>query len=75
MNHARRLADGDWTGADSDEEAVEVDRKEEQQEKDAEDDGMEIERKKLPKYYANQVRAIFLTMHYFTKKRAHDLPR
>ncbi|XP_041693593.1 snurportin-1 [Coregonus clupeaformis] len=58
VNHARRLADGDWTGADSDEEEVVVDRKEEEQqekEKDAEDEGMEIERKKLPKYYANQL--------------------
>ncbi|XP_010882601.3 snurportin-1 [Esox lucius] len=61
VNHARRLADGDWTGADSDEEeVVEVDKKEQQQEeeeekKNSDDDGMEIERKRLPKYYANQL--------------------
>ncbi|XP_018621103.1 snurportin-1 isoform X3 [Scleropages formosus] len=47
VNHARRLADGDWTGADSDEE---------QGKEDEEDQGMEIEqRRKLPKHYANQL--------------------
>ncbi|KAJ7998299.1 hypothetical protein DPEC_G00221250 [Dallia pectoralis] len=60
VNHARRLANGDWTEADSDaeeEEEVEVDKKEPQQqlENNSDDDGMEIERKKLPKYYANQL--------------------
>ncbi|KAK1116373.1 snurportin-1-like [Acipenser oxyrinchus oxyrinchus] len=48
VNHARRLADGDWTEADSDEEQGE--------EVEAEEEGMEIgEKKKLPKHYANQV--------------------
>lgn len=48
VNHARRLADGDWTGADSDEEQGE--------EVEAEEEGMEIgEKKKLPKHYANQL--------------------
>ncbi|XP_023678564.2 snurportin-1 [Paramormyrops kingsleyae] len=46
VNHARRLADGDWTGNDSDEEAGE----------EEEDEEMEIEqRKKLPRHYANQL--------------------
>lgn len=54
MNHARRLADGDWTGTDSDEEVEEKPKS--QQQDEAEDEGMEVEqRKKLPKHYANQV--------------------
>lgn len=59
VNHARRLADGDWTGADSeDEEEKEKKEKKSQQQldKSADEDGMEIEeRKKLPRHYANQV--------------------
>lgn len=57
VNHARRLADGDWTGADSDGEE-DMEKKEEgerEQEDKAEEEGMEIERRKLPKHYANQV--------------------
>ncbi|XP_062859734.1 snurportin-1 [Trichomycterus rosablanca] len=53
VNHARRLADGDWTGPDSDEE---VEEKLNQQQNEEEDEGMEIEqRKKLPRHYANQL--------------------
>uniref|UniRef100_A0A8B9K272 Snurportin-1 n=1 Tax=Astyanax mexicanus TaxID=7994 RepID=A0A8B9K272_ASTMX len=55
VNHARRLAEGDWTGADSDEEQEEKTQKNQQQD-EAEDEGMEVEqRKKLPKHYANQL--------------------
>ncbi|XP_061078251.1 snurportin-1 [Conger conger] len=65
VNHARRLAEGDWTGADSEEEEEEEERekkkkqpevngKEMDQEED--DEGMEIEqRKRLPRHYANQL--------------------
>lgn len=45
MNHARRLAENDWVGVESDEE-------EDEEEEDEEE--MEVERK-LPKRYANQV--------------------
>ncbi|XP_030639153.1 snurportin-1 [Chanos chanos] len=56
VNHCRRLADGDWTEADSEEEEAEEKKNEQQPQNDAEDEGMEIEqRKKLPKYYANQL--------------------
>uniref|UniRef100_A0A672HJD8 Snurportin-1 n=1 Tax=Salarias fasciatus TaxID=181472 RepID=A0A672HJD8_SALFA len=44
VNHARRLANGDWTGTDSDGE-----------DEEEEEEGMEIERRKLPKHYANQL--------------------
>lgn len=54
VNHARRLADGDWTGPDDDE--GEDMEKQEEGERRAEDEGMEVERRKLPKHYANQVR-------------------
>lgn len=58
VNHARRLADGDWTGADSDgEEQLEAQEQGEQP-RDApeeEEEGMEVERRKLPKHYANQL--------------------
>lgn len=57
VNHARRLADGDWTGADSDGE--DMDKQDEgEREQDGnteEEEGMEVERRKLPKHYANQV--------------------
>lgn len=55
VNHARRLAEGDWTGADSEEEEEpEVNGKEVELEE--EDEGMEIEqRKRLPRHFANQV--------------------
>ncbi|XP_067090937.1 snurportin-1 isoform X2 [Osmerus mordax] len=55
VNHARHLADGDWTGADDDTEEM-VETKEED-EKQVEEDvpEMEIERVKLPKHYANQL--------------------
>ncbi|CAK6954435.1 snurportin-1 [Scomber scombrus] len=57
VNHARRLADGDWTGADSDGEEDMEKKEEGEQEQDdkAEEEGMEIERRKLPKHYANQL--------------------
>ncbi|KAM6937084.1 snurportin-1 [Xenentodon cancila] len=57
VNHARRLADGDWTGADSDGEEDMEKQEEGQREQDgtAEEEGMEIERRKLPKHYANQL--------------------
>lgn len=59
VNHARRLADGDWTGMDSDTEE-EVEKKkghgEEQVEEDLNDPEMEIEQRiKLPLHYANQL--------------------
>ncbi|KAJ8417047.1 hypothetical protein AAFF_G00282740 [Aldrovandia affinis] len=54
VNHARRLADGDWTGADSEEEEELESGEKEAGEK--EEEGMEIEqRKKLPRHYANQL--------------------
>ena len=57
VNHARRLADGDWTGADSDgeEDMEKQDQGERKKDGDAEEEGMEIEKRKLPKHYANQV--------------------
>ena len=57
VNHARRLADGDWTGADSDGEEDKEKTEEGGQEQDGqtEEEEMEIERRKLPKHYANQV--------------------
>lgn len=59
MNHARRLADGDWTGADSDGEEDMEKQQEGKQEQDgsAEEEGMDVDRRKLPKNYANQVSA------------------
>ncbi|XP_067292784.1 snurportin-1 isoform X1 [Pseudorasbora parva] len=56
VNHARRLADGDWTGVDSDDEEDKEKKSPEQLENSADEEGMEIEqRKKLPKHYANQL--------------------
>ncbi|XP_056272334.1 snurportin-1 [Pseudoliparis swirei] len=59
VNHARRLADGDWTGADSDGEEDMEKKEEGEREEDGdteeEEEGMEIERRKLPKHYANQL--------------------
>uniref|UniRef100_A0A7N8X7H8 Snurportin-1 n=1 Tax=Mastacembelus armatus TaxID=205130 RepID=A0A7N8X7H8_9TELE len=57
VNHARRLANGDWTGADSDgEEDMEKQEDGEKEQDGAEkEEGMEIERRKLPKHYANQL--------------------
>ncbi|XP_016393085.1 snurportin-1-like [Sinocyclocheilus rhinocerous] len=53
VNHARRLADGDWTGADSEDEEK---KSPPQLENSADEEGMEIEqKKKLPKHYANQL--------------------
>lgn len=56
VNHARRLANGDWTGADSDGEEDMEKQNEGEQEQDGngEEEEMEVERKK-PKDYANQV--------------------
>lgn len=58
VNHARRLADGDWTGADSDgeEDMEKQEEGEREQHGNSEVEGMEVERRKLPKHYANQVR-------------------
>lgn len=56
VNHARRLADGDWTGADSEDEEDEEKKSQQQLDKSTDDEGMEIEqRKKLPRHYANQL--------------------
>lgn len=56
VNHARRLADGDWTGADSEDEDDKEKKNQEQLDKSTDEEGMEIEqRKKLPRHYANQV--------------------
>ncbi|KAL6474637.1 hypothetical protein MHYP_G00181980, partial [Metynnis hypsauchen] len=53
VNHARRLAEGDWTGGDSDDDEEKTQKS---QQDEAEDEGMEIEqRKKLPRHYANQL--------------------
>ncbi|XP_065147525.1 snurportin-1 [Paramisgurnus dabryanus] len=56
VNHARRLADGDWTGADSEDEEDEDKKSQQQLNKSTDEEGMEIEqRKKLPRHYANQL--------------------
>ncbi|XP_059916281.1 snurportin-1 [Gadus macrocephalus] len=58
VNHARRLAEGDWAGPDSDGEEEEMEKKEEggvKEEEGEEDEGMEIEKRKLPRHYANQL--------------------
>lgn len=50
VNHARRLAEDDWAGVESEDE----DREGE----DAEEEAMDVDAgKKLPKRYANQVRS------------------
>ncbi|CAL8359078.1 unnamed protein product [Lota lota] len=56
VNHARRLADGDWAGPDSEGEE-EMEKKEEGDGKkeEEEEEGMEIEKRKLPRHYANQL--------------------
>lgn len=60
VNHARRLAAGDWTAGDiddeEDEEAAEANAKPQGPQEDAEHEDMEIQqRAKLPKHYANQL--------------------
>nr|XP_020478501.1 snurportin-1 isoform X1 [Monopterus albus] len=55
VNHARRLANGDWTGADSDGEDMEKQEEGQEQDGNTGEEGMEIERRKLPKHYANQL--------------------
>ncbi|XP_061629405.1 snurportin-1 [Phyllopteryx taeniolatus] len=63
VDHVRCLANGDWTGADSDgEQDMEEQQQEDEEQKrkreqdgKAEEEGMEIERRKLPKHYANQL--------------------
>ena len=59
VNHARRLAEGDWAGPDSDGEEEEMEKKEEgdgkKEEVEDDEEGMEIEKRKLPRHYANQV--------------------
>lgn len=71
VNHARRLADGDWTRADSDGEEGMEKQEEGQREQggNTDDEGMEVERKKLPKHYANQVRVwcIMSQSYYFVQ--------
>uniref|UniRef100_A0A1A8L2U6 Snurportin-1 n=1 Tax=Nothobranchius pienaari TaxID=704102 RepID=A0A1A8L2U6_9TELE len=57
VNHARHLADGNWTGADSDE-GEDMDKQQDSQQgqdNETELEGMELERRKLPKHYANQL--------------------
>lgn len=61
VNHARRLADGDWTGADSEEEVEQQEEKmekqsggEQQEDGKTEEEEMELERRK-PRSYANQL--------------------
>ena len=50
MNHARRLAEDDWAGVESE--------GEEKEGEDAEEEEMDVDAgKKLPKRYANQVRS------------------
>lgn len=47
VNHARRLAEDDWTGLESEEE---------EEGEDVDDEDMDVDAgKKLPKHYANQV--------------------
>lgn len=63
VNHARRLADGDWTGADSEEELEQEEENtekqsggEQQEDGKTEQEEMEVERRK-PRSYANQVQS------------------
>lgn len=67
INHARRLADGDWTGGDSDgEEDMEKQEDGERvQDGNTDEEGMEVERRKLPKHYANQVRVWCIMIHTY----------
>uniref|UniRef100_A0A665UHR9 Snurportin-1 n=2 Tax=Echeneis naucrates TaxID=173247 RepID=A0A665UHR9_ECHNA len=55
VNHARRLADGDWADSDPEEDMEKQEEGEQQQHANTEEEGMEIERRKLPKHYANQL--------------------
>ncbi|XP_005816523.1 snurportin-1 [Xiphophorus maculatus] len=55
VNHARRLADGDWTGPDSDGEDDMDKQEDRERQQEEEEEGMEVERRKLPKHYANQL--------------------
>ncbi|KAI1904048.1 hypothetical protein AGOR_G00001670 [Albula goreensis] len=56
VNHARRLAEGDWTGSDSEEEVEKLEADMQEAGQKEEEEGMEIEqRKKLPRHYANQL--------------------
>lgn len=61
VNHARRLADGDWTGTASD---GEEDMEKQEQGGSAEEEGMEVESRKLPKNYANQVSACMFVFFF-----------
>lgn len=75
MNHARRLANGDWTGADSDGEEDMEKQNEGEQEQDGngEEEEMEVERKK-PKDYANQVSVSAISdifIYMFEKEKCH----
>lgn len=59
VNHARRLANGDWTGVHSDEEEdIEKQEGEQQQDGTTKEEEMEVERRK-PRSYANQVQFRF----------------
>ncbi|XP_057693452.1 snurportin-1 [Corythoichthys intestinalis] len=62
VNHVRCLADGDWTGEGSDgEQDMEKQQDDEEakgkreQDANGEEEEMEIERRKLPRHYANQL--------------------
>lgn len=54
MNHARRLAEDDWAGVESEEKEEGEDGEEEEMDVDA--------GKKLPKRYANQVRSCLASL-------------
>lgn len=62
VNHARCLANGDWTEADSDGEEDMEKQQEGKQEQDgsAEEEEMDVDRRKLPKDYANQVSDLYV---------------
>lgn len=54
VNHARRLAEDDWAGVESEDEDKDKDKEGE----DAEEEAMDVDAgRKLPKRYANQVRS------------------
>lgn len=75
VNHARRLADGDWTGAESDGEEDMEKQQEGKQEQDgsAEEEGMDVDRRKLPKNYANQVSAWYVFFLCIKELRSFQL--
>ncbi|XP_036391122.1 snurportin-1 isoform X2 [Megalops cyprinoides] len=71
VNHARRLAEGDWTG-DNSEDELEMEAAEEGQKE--EDEGMQIEqRKKLPRHYGNQGSTVAYTKSGYCVNRFPSL--